>query len=106
MVGNTLCTTGAWTSLYYVSNGFLFLHIPLYFMFSIVVYSWTGSIFLQVLVKHEHTSIRDSSSGISLLIFFSKALSFQNPQAKCIFEYSSQEYITFTVTSYCTLTTG
>jgi len=75
------------------------LHIPLYFMFSMVVYSQKGSIFLHVLVKNEDMLIRDFSFRLSVLMF-------QNSFTNCILEYSSGEYIMFTFTSHCTLTTG
>jgi hypothetical protein len=102
-----LCTS-AWTSLYYARNIFLSIHIPLYFMFSTVVYSLKGSIFLHVLVKNEDMLIRDLSFRLSVLIFFnnSSGITISKPIHKVHIGVFFREIHHVYICSHCTPTTG
>ena len=72
--GHSSCSS-EWTSLCHVSNAFfLFLHVSFYLAFSTAVYTRKGFISSRVLVDtSEHTSLIESSSRLSLSLFFSSS---------------------------------
>ena len=70
---NSWCSS-AWTFLCHVSNVFIFLHIFLYWMFSVAIYTLKGACFSQTLVNiNALTEVGDSSSTILLPLFFNSS---------------------------------
>jgi hypothetical protein len=70
---NSWCSS-AWTFLCHVSNVFIFLHIFLYLMFSVAVYTVKGARFSQTLVNRSaQVDVSDLSLTVLLPLFFNSS---------------------------------